>query len=154
VLARGRRARPPAGAVFTVTKTDDTNDGSCDATRYARRSSPRTARAAWTRSSCVGRLLADHPGANEDLAATGDLDVRESAVVSATGALVDAGLIDRVFQIFSGSAVTMTGIAVERGSATPGGNLWVMASAALRLEDVTVGRSWSGSGIYNGGELR
>jgi len=79
-------------------------------------------------------------GADEDLAATGDLDILDDLELVGSGAgatIVDAGGIDRVFEIvaaFGAPIVSLDGLTIRNGSA---------ATAA----------GATGGGIENGGEL-
>src|SRR5438552_10055431 len=108
-------------------------------------------------------------GANEDLNASGDLDVRGNILISATGptrpiVTANPGWDDRIFAIISGT-VRMQGIEIRGGYVLPnsdyagGGALWVHNGAALSLKDSVVannvagGIGLDGGGIYNLGTL-
>ena len=74
-------------------------------------------------------LLA-RPGANEDVATTGDLDIRESVSVVGNGAqetIIDGNELDRVFHVivsaFEIDAV-IDGVTIRGGSATRGGGVY------------------------------
>jgi CSLREA domain-containing protein len=64
-------------------------------------------------------------GPNEDNAATGDLDIHANVTINGAGAFVDGdgldvtgnptGNPDRVFQVFSGFAVTMNNLTIQNG---------------------------------------
>ncbi|HID82431.1 MAG TPA: CSLREA domain-containing protein [Chromatiales bacterium] len=75
-------------------------------------------------------------GAGEDKSATGDLDIKEALTIRGEGAavsIVDAGQIDRVFDLFSGnlpltpaanpSQIAFKGITIKNGSADTGGGI-------------------------------
>src|SRR5713101_1679664 len=65
-------------------------------------------------------------GANEDDAATGDLDIRNDLTISGAGAattIIDGGGLDRVFQVF-GAKVAISGVTIEGGIASQGGGLF------------------------------
>ena len=87
-----------------------------------------------------GTYVLSRIGAGEDLAATGDLDVRGDLEIAGAGAgmtIVDAGGIDRAFEIHSlvvDSIVSLSGLTIRNGSAST-----VMGS--------------SGGGIENNGVL-
>jgi predicted outer membrane repeat protein len=84
------------------------------------------------------------PGADEDAAITGDLDITNGKLsilgVSATNATVDAtGLGDRVFHVLPGAQLVLSNLVVSGGTGRDG---------------LTNGDSGSpGGGIYNGGTL-
>ena len=68
----------------------------------------------------------DDPGANEDNAATGDLDIKGNVTIKGKGAsktIVDANaILDRVFQVLSGR-VQISGLTIQHGQADEGGGL-------------------------------
>ncbi len=103
-------------------------------------------------------------GRGEDLAATGDLDVRSPLALVGAGAgvtVIDANEIDRVLDVHPGSgSVRVEGVTVRRGSsASPpfpghvGGG--ILNSAALTIVDSAVvsnrapDLSGAGGGVYN-----
>ncbi len=103
-------------------------------------------------------------GADEDLDATGDLDIRKSMTISATGAtativLGGAGWTDRIFHIITGTVgtVTMKGLTISGGSVLHGGGIFNEIDASLTLIDSTVisntALSGSGGGVLNLGRL-
>lgn len=62
-------------------------------------------------------------GAEEDLGATGDLDVTQTAPVDIAGDLdggttIDGGAIDRIFDVFPGADLTLRDLTLTNGSAT------------------------------------
>ena len=68
-------------------------------------------------------------GANEDNAATGDLDINGNVTIKGKGAgvtVVDANNIDRAFQVLSGK-VKISGLTIEHGRVTQGGGLLIRA---------------------------
>jgi CSLREA domain-containing protein len=99
-------------------------------------------------------------GANEDQNLTGDLDiVADLAIVGIdfSTTTIDAGGIDRAFDVHSGAAVTIDGLSITHGAASDGGGIYIhQASLALRgvwLADSAANAD--GGGIYNaGGALR
>jgi CSLREA domain-containing protein len=82
-------------------------------------------------------------GANEDQNATGDLDIRQSVIISTTGALpaTVAGMAnwdDRIFHILTGT-VTIRGIAIRGGHPLgDGGGLLIESGTSLTLDDSVV----------------
>jgi CSLREA domain-containing protein len=100
-------------------------------------------------------------GANEDLDATGDLDLRASMIISATGATAPtvtggAGWDDRIFHILTGT-VTIKSIVISGGSvSSDGGGAVLIKSGSLTLSDSTISGnsannsiSGLGGGIWN-----
>ena len=65
------------------------------------------------------------PGAGEDAAATGDLDIRGDITITGrghTGTVIDGNRLDRVFQVLSGNA-TFSQLTIQGGSNPKGGGL-------------------------------
>jgi uncharacterized repeat protein (TIGR01451 family) len=102
-------------------------------------------------------------GANEDAAATGDLDITDSLTIVGSGAAVttiawldDSDVIpDRVFHIVSpGITVTISGIAIQNGQANLNGG-GILNNATLTLVESVVSDNESffgyGGGIFSGG---
>ena len=56
------------------------------------------------------------PGADEDAAATGDLDVLDALVVHGGGAAVDASNLDRAFDVRPGGSLRADELVLQRGS--------------------------------------
>ncbi len=102
-------------------------------------------------------------GAVEDLDATGDLDIRKSSTISATGATMPvvaggASWADRIFHVLTGT-VTFKGIAIRGGQAVAasGGGVRIESGTSLTLNDSEVTSSIAsvgiGGGISNSGAL-
>ena len=97
-------------------------------------------------------------GADEDAAASGDLDVTDDLIISGAGArttLIDGAVSDRVFEVL-GSTVTISGITIQNGSANDGGGIRLDGSSSLTLRDSAVSGNQStdtGGGIFASGEL-
>ncbi len=119
-----------------------------------------------------GRYELTIPGANENAAATGDLDLLVSMEVGpplgsapdAAAYVVDANGLDRVFHVRApdGSTILLRGMTITGGSATlasfdAGGGLWTeppaVGEANVRMEDcvVTGNQAKFGGGIGTGG---
>jgi len=79
-------------------------------------------------------------GANEDAAATGDLDITDDVIIHGNQHAIITGKNDRVFQIFPGVNVDMEGVIVANGS--------TLTKAAV-ADPTTV----EGGGILNAGHL-
>ena len=122
----------------TVTKTADTNDGVCSAADCSLRE------AVIFTNTCPGqqeiRIPAGTytltiPGAGEDAAATGDLDVTDETIFSGIGnPVIDGNQLDRVFQIQNHPAhATMLNLIVQNGRAKEGAG--ILNTGYLRLAD-------------------
>src|SRR5262249_2170374 len=64
-------------------------------------------------------------GANEDNAASGDLDLRHNVTIKGKGAsasIIDASALDRVFHVLAGK-VMISGVTIQHGRADEGGGL-------------------------------
>lgn len=89
LLLAGTPAAARAGMTFTVTKTTDTNDGACTLDDCSLREAVIAANATPGLdiiSLPAGTYTLSIPGAEEDFAATGDLDVREGVTFAGSGA--------------------------------------------------------------------
>jgi CSLREA domain-containing protein len=105
------------------------------------------------------------PGQDEDLAASGDLDILESLTIKGAGTsatIIDAGGLDRALQIFSPAVVSLTDLTIQGGDSgsglgRSGGGIAQASGSRLELSGVAVSGNKagdSGGGIYNnGGEL-
>lgn len=142
-------------ATFIVTKTADTNDGTCDADCSLREAivAANASAGADTITLPAGTYNLTIPGANEDLAATGDLDITEQLTINGAGAgttTIDISSIsDRVFDI-SATAV-FSGVTVTGGKNVNNGGGIRLTSSHLTLENsqvVTNSAFVSGGGVY------
>jgi predicted outer membrane repeat protein len=93
-------------------------------------------------------------GADEDAALTGDLDVTESLTIIGTGAdttIIDAAGLDRVFQVFSGASLNLSGLTITGGDVVgKGGGLYNEGHVSLQDSTVTGNSSADrGGGIYS-----
>jgi CSLREA domain-containing protein len=142
-----------------VTKTADTNDGACN--------SDCSLREAIIRSNTSGADAIELPagtyrltikGANEDLAATGDLDIRSGITIrSEEGArktIINGNGIDRVFHMPVNPSTPFTlsifGVKITGGVANAGGGIFHDAQGAtlfLSQSTVSGNKSDSGGGI-------
>lgn len=116
----------PCVPIYNVTKPDDTNDGDCTPGDCSLREAVIKA------NTCPGPQTINLPadgytltleGDDEDLAATGDLDVTDDLVIVGTGAPSINGNIERAFHIHSGVVATFEGIWLTDGDAIYGGGL-------------------------------
>lgn len=122
----------PARAIgFTVTKTADTADGTCNADCSLREaiSAANATTGVDTISLPPGTYTLTRAGATENANSTGDLDVTSQITINGTGKgikIIQAGTsagsgIDRVFHIVSGS-LTLNDITIRNGRAPTGAN--------------------------------
>ena len=95
-------------------------------------------------------------GSGEDLDATGDLDIRDSVMISTTGALTatllgGASWTDRIMHILTGT-VTLKGLAIRRGHADGqgGGGVRIESGQSLTFHEGVVADS---SAVGNGGGI-
>ncbi len=93
----------------------------------------------------AGTYLLTIPGRDEDLAATGDLDITQSLTISGAGAettIIDGNGLDRIFHIIGGSdpfllpnvTVTIIGVTLRNGQVPETG----FGGAILTVEDSTL----------------
>ena len=117
---------PSCVPVYTVTKTDDTNDGVCSAGDCSLREAVNNANA------CPGMQTINLPaggytltldGDNEDLGQTGDLDVTDDLVIIGSGIPSIHGGIERAFHVHSGVTAAFEGVFLGDGDAIYGGGL-------------------------------
>ena len=111
---------------YTVTKTDDTDDGVCSVGDCSLREAVLNANA------CPGTQVINLPaggytltidGDNEDLGETGDLDVTDDLIINGTGAPSIHGAIERSFHIHNGVTAEFNAIWLADGDAIIGGGL-------------------------------
>jgi CSLREA domain-containing protein len=121
---------PASAATFTVTKTADTADGTCDADCSLREAIIAANTAAGPDTIVVppGTYVRTISGTAEELAANGDLDITADVEVIGSGALTtiiegnDTASGERVFDVQPGAILTMSGVTITRGFASTGGN--------------------------------
>ena len=106
-------------------------------------------------------------GANEDMAASGDLDLTESICITGLNAnesFIDADGLDRVIDVLvqPGTIVNITGLTIKNGLANlgsltdrVGGGVRTADGVELVLKDVVIDSNSAtyGGGIYNQGNL-
>src|SRR6266566_7407360 len=101
-------------------------------------------------------------GRNEDLAATGDLDITDPVTITGAGAssvIIDGHGIDRVFDVFANGTTTISGVTIRNGNpgAAAGGGIFSGAVVgnnvvSLNLSNVIVTQNTNtnnGGGIAN-----
>ncbi|HEY5640454.1 MAG TPA: CSLREA domain-containing protein, partial [Dehalococcoidia bacterium] len=146
-----------AGANFLVTKSADTNDGTCDADCSLRE-------AIIAANSNAGSDTINIPantytltiaGSGEDAAATGDLDITDDVTLQGAGAAsttVDAAGLDRVFDVMGVVTVDIGGLTVTGGLTDPstsrnGGGIQ-NSDATLTLNGLII--TGNATGNFNG----
>ncbi len=155
---------PAGAATFTVTTSDDTVDGACDAhcslreaiaVANARRNEDRIELPA-------GLFLLSRAGAGEDDGRRGDLDVGADVVISGAGAaatIIDAQRLDRVVHVING-VVRLVDLTLRggrlRGGAGNGAGVAVQGGG-LTLERVVLAENdsdgWGGGAYVGAGDL-
>lgn len=151
---------------FTVTKTDDTADGACDADCSLREAIIAANARSGTDTIILGAGTYNLSilGTGENAAATGDLDVTESLTidgVSYTQTIIDGDGNDTVFDLKENTAVRIQDVTVRGGGDVNSGvegTGGIFSRANLVLERVVVtGNTWGGpdstGGITSRGQL-
>ncbi|HVF64595.1 MAG TPA: IPTL-CTERM sorting domain-containing protein [Casimicrobiaceae bacterium] len=141
-----------SSAVFNVTTTTDGGPGSLRQAVI----DANTAAGPDTINVPAGTYVLGIPGAGEDAAATGDLDITDSVTINGAGSGVTTisaggGFADRIFHVTSaGATVSINGVTITGGS--PGGSAsggGILNAGVLTLSDVVVAQN--AAGIQGGG---
>ena len=153
-----------AATVITVTKTTDDTQNGCTASDCSLREAILKSNATTTVETIkLGPStyeLDDFPGANEDFAVTGDLDIRRPVIIkgSVLSTSIEQSTADRVFDVIGKGSLKLVGIVVTSGEAvnSAGGGIRVSPLGSLTLDLSIVYQnvaSFEGGGIYNAGKL-
>jgi CSLREA domain-containing protein len=162
-------AAPAAAATFSVNDTADAVDAAPGDGHCATAAGTCTLRAAVQEANAraggdtimvpAGTYLLTIEGRGEDMALTGDLDIRVDVTITGAGAastVVDGNGTDRVFEIANSMAVvTISSLTIRNGDQgsvagdTDGGGLY--NSGTLTLTDVVVANNTASAG--NGGGI-
>ncbi len=146
------------GTIYHVTKTQDTNDGACNADCSLREAI--LAANANPGNDVItvpaGRFNLTIPGPGENNGATGDLDILEGLFIGGQGqgkSIVDAsGLGDRAIHVIApGALVVLFGFTVTGGTSVLSGGGILDQQADLYLTNVAVQDNHaaaSGGGVY------
>jgi len=105
-------------STFVVTKFNDTNDGVCDGDCSLREAviGSNVCSGTQTIQLPAGSYLLSIAGTGEDLAATGDLDITEDAILVGVGApSINANGIDRVLDIHGSATVEISTMMIQGG---------------------------------------
>jgi CSLREA domain-containing protein len=151
---------PCSTLTVTVTKTADTNDGVCSAADCSLRE------AVIMTNTCPGQQGIEIPagtytlaipGAGEDAAATGDLDILDYTMIFGVGnPVIDGNQLDRVFHVGPHPAyVTMSDLTIQNGRASEGAGVLNQGSLML-LQNVTIRNNTAvatGGGASHGGGI-
>lgn len=130
ILLMASAATPSFGATFSVTKTADTADGACDADCSLREAIEAANRNPGPDTiqlqAAFYRLTIrtprdpgqdDNVSVDEDANAVGDFDVADDLVIKGKGSTtaVDAGHLERVFEILPGVSAEFRDFRIQRG---------------------------------------
>jgi CSLREA domain-containing protein len=151
-------------ATFVVTTPADGNDGACDADCSLREAVVAANDAPGPDTIVVPAGTYGLSGAGgEDLAASGDLDLRDSVTINGAGAgltIVDGGGVDRIVDIVESATVTISGVTLQNGHVADGDAqgggaiLWNEPTSGkaldLRLDAVTIDHNHAGDGDGGG----
>ncbi len=149
-LLASTQGRPALADTFTVTKTTDTADGSCNADCSLREAiieaNANTGTFDTINFAAATNGLAitlSRAGTGENAASTGDLDiVNNLTTIEGNGAgvtIIDGGDIDRVFEVILGKTVYLSDLTIRDGNtAAQGGGITAATSASLTLTNVVV----------------
>ncbi len=147
-------SEPVEAADFTVTKTADTADGTCDADCSLREAIGAANAASGPHNIALpaGTYTLTIAGAGEDANATGDLDYEETTTINGTDSattIIDGGDIDRVFHTVMGPGLTLNGVTVQNGDAgsDDGGGIFSGGAVTLNTSTVTSNEADQGAGI-------
>jgi CSLREA domain-containing protein len=162
-LAFAAAARAHA-ATYVVTRSDDPAPGACDSDCSLREAVLAADAGAGgdTIELPAAHIRLGRAGTGEDAAATGDLDLTRSVVVTGAGArstLVDAAGLDRVFDIRPGATVLLADLAVTGGAVDGDGggieNLGTLTllRTAVTANEARLSTSRNGGGIASSGTL-
>ena len=156
-------AAPARATDFVVTKTTDSNDGSCDAD-----CSLREAIVAANASAGPDRHIVLASNATYTLSlgprdpdgmvvpGSGDLDITGALTIDGHGSTIDGGHIDRVLDIQGEFPVTLNDLTIQHGTGIfgLGGGIWNGATLTLNRTTVTDNHvTGFAGGIFNYGQL-
>jgi len=151
---------PVCSDEYIVNKTADTNDGVCNADDCSLREAVRNANACagWqTITLPAGGYTLTIAGAEEDAAATGDLDITDDVTIVGEGApSIDGNGLDRIFEVFSPAVVRMETMILIGGEAQLGGairNHGTLTLDGLSIHDNLAVVPPGGAGASSGGGI-
>ena len=150
---------PAHAAVLFTTTTDAASDGACDVDCSLRDAviAANDQAGADVIILRAGTYAIGLPGAGEDLAETGDLDIRDDLTIIGDSAesTILIGAQDRVFDVHSGSSLELVDLTV-RGGNVQGNGGGIRNAGTLSLSRVAVlgnrATGGDGGGIYSNGQ--
>jgi CSLREA domain-containing protein len=153
VLLISAAAAPAQAAVFIPNKLTDSADGACDSD-CSLREAILAANAADGTDFIVlgpGTYALSLAGANEDLGATGDLDISDDLAIvgrETASTVIDANKIDRAFDVQAGVKLELVSLAVTDGHVLNGngGGLLVLGELVLKRAVLSLNRAENGKG--------
>jgi CSLREA domain-containing protein len=131
-------------ATFTVTKTADTNDGSCDADCSLREAviAANAAAGADTIVLPAGTYLLTLPDTNENLSANGDLDVTDALTINGAGSattIIDGNNATRVLNLLGTASLSVSAVTIRNGNVSGfGGGINHEGTGGLTLTNVVI----------------
>ncbi len=151
-------------ATYVVTRADDPAPGACDSDCSLREAvmAANAGPGGDTIDVPTGRVRLARSGPNEDAAATGDLDLTKSVLLTGAGAratIVDAAGLDRVFQVEPGvtallADLTVTGGFVDGdGGGIQNAGTLTLLRATVSENEARAGTNRNGGGIASSGTL-
>ncbi len=156
-------AQIAAAAIYTVTKTADTNDGTCDSDCSLREAIGMANGGVGGDTIIIpaGSYVIAIGGGSEDANATGDFDITQSVTLTGAGAgttIIDGGGLHRPFHIIGAITIHITGVTIQHGFASDlsgyGGGIFVNGAAGTTVtvaDSAILDNSGFGSGIFNEG---
>jgi CSLREA domain-containing protein len=152
-------------STYTVTRFDDPALASCSASDCSLREAVIAANLHPGSTVVIqaGTYTLAQAGANEDGAATGDLDIYGAMTISGAGAAkttINGGGLDRVFQVLPTGNATISGVTITNGFVAAGtdyGGGGLSNSGTLVLSNCVVTGNHTenfGGGIDNSGNLK
>jgi len=149
-------ANPCASQTLVVNKSEDTGDGLCTEIDCSLRE------AVIASNSCTGIQTIQIPagtytltrtGADEDAAASGDLDITDSVVIQGEGhPVIDGDAADRIFDVKAGKTVSISGLTLQNGK-TPLFGSAIANLGALTLDHVVIQNNHQTDKTGNGGAI-
>ena len=145
-------------ATFTVTKTADTNDGTCNADCSLREAvrAANAAAGADTITIPAGQYALTIAGL-DDVAAQGDLDIQSGSLTingAGAGQTVISSGVGRVFHVDpegnDNLTVSINGLTARAGTDTFGGVIFNLANLSLSQVHIADGVAGNGGGLFTG----
>jgi CSLREA domain-containing protein len=149
-------ANPCASQTLIVNKTADTDGGVCTGSDCSLR------QAVLASNSCTGvqtiqipagTYILTHTGADEEAAASGDLDLTDSVVIQGEGnPIIDGEAADRIFDVKAGKTVSISGLTLQNGK-TPLFGSAIANLGVLTLDHVVIQNNHQTDKSGNGGAI-